>query len=83
MSAVVDDEIVFLNPGTNSYVAIDRVGRQIWELLESPRRLDDLVAALAAEYDTEPTVIGADVAAVLDELEREGTVHAVRPPVAP
>ena len=37
MSTPVDDEIVFLNPGTDSYVALDWIGRRIWEMLESPQ----------------------------------------------
>jgi hypothetical protein len=79
MSTPVDDEIVFLNPGTDSYVALDWIGRRIWEMLESPQRVGDLAAALAAEFDADVSVVGADVAAFLDELKREGMVHAVNP----
>jgi len=82
MSTPVDDEIVFLNPGTDSYVALDRIGRRIWELLESPQRVADLAAALAAEFDADVGVVGADVAAFLDELKRDGMVRAVTPPAA-
>lgn len=81
MSTSVDDDLVFLNPDTDSYVALDRVGRRIWELLELPHRLDDLVAALTREFEADPSVVSADVAAFLDELEREGMVRAVKPPV--
>ena len=82
MSTPVDDEIVFLNPGTDSYVALDRIGRRIWELLESPQRVADLAAALAAEFDADVGVVGADVAAFLDELKRDGMVRAVTPRAA-
>jgi hypothetical protein len=82
MSAPVDDDVVFLNPSTDSYIALDRIGRRIWELLESPRRFEDLVAALAAEFDTEVSVVSADVTAFLGELEREKMVHAVSAPPA-
>jgi hypothetical protein len=83
MSAPVDDDVVFLNPSTDSYIALDRIGRRIWDLLESPRRFEDLVAALAAEFDADVSVVGVDVTAFLDELEREGMVSAVRAPPAP
>jgi hypothetical protein len=82
MSAPVDDDVVFLNPSTDSYIALDRIGHRIWDLLESPRRFEDLVAALAAEFDADVSVVVADVTAFLDELEREGMVSAVRAPPA-
>ena len=82
MSTPVDDEIVFLNPGTDSYVALDRIGRRIWELLASPQRVADLADALAAEFDADVSIVGPDVAAFLDELKREGMVHAVNSPAA-
>jgi hypothetical protein len=39
------------------------------------------VAALTREFEADPSVVSADVAAFLDELEREGMVRAVKPPV--
>ena len=51
MSAPVDREIVFLDQSTDSYVALDEVGRRIWDLLERPRRLGELVDLLCAEFD--------------------------------
>jgi Coenzyme PQQ synthesis protein D (PqqD) len=80
LSTTVDDELVVLNLGAGCYVAIDRIGRRIWELLESPWLVDDLIAALATEFDADPSIVAADLAAFLQELEREGMVNAVTPP---
>ena len=75
MSAPVDRELVFLNPSTDSYVALDAVGRRIWDLLERPRRVEELVDVLCAEFDGPRATITADVAAFLAELDREGIVR--------
>lgn len=80
LSTTVDDELVVLNLHAGCYVAIDRIGRRIWELLESPWLVEDLIAALAAEFDADPSIVAADLAAFLQELEREGMVNAVTPP---
>ena len=80
LATTVDDELVVLNIRASCYVAIDRIGRRIWELLESPRLVDDLIAVLAAEFGADPSVVAADLAAFLHELEREGMVNAVTPP---
>jgi len=82
MSAAVDDELVVLSLRSDSYLAIDRIGRRIWELLESPRRFDDLVVLLAEEFRADPAVVATDVSAFLDELEAEGMVNATSPRAA-
>lgn len=74
MSAAVDRDIVFLNRATDSYVALDEIGRRIWELLERPRRIAELVDLLCGEFDGSPVAIGTDVRSFLGELEAEGIV---------
>src|ERR1700722_11043921 len=81
-SAPVDREIVFLNMATDSYVALDEIGRRIWDLLESPRSIADLTRELSAEFEGMPDVIAADVLTFLKELEREGMVSVVGQPPA-
>ncbi len=74
MSAPVDREIVFLNQSTDSYVALDEVGRRIWDLLEQPRALGEVIDLLCAEFDGSRETITADVVSFLGELEGEGIV---------
>jgi hypothetical protein len=74
-SANVDREVVFLNASMDSYIALDEIGRQIWELLASPRRVDDLVAELGQQFDGDQDVIEADLLTFLRELEHEGMVR--------
>jgi Coenzyme PQQ synthesis protein D (PqqD) len=77
LSAPVDRDLVFLNTASNSYVALDEIGRRVWELLEHPRRIADLIGELSKEFEGSPDAIGADVQAFLQELEREGMVRVV------
>lgn len=74
VSAPVDQEIVFLNEATDSYVALDEVGRRVWDLLQRPLRLRELVDRVCAEFDGRREVITADVVAFLRELDGEGMV---------
>ena len=76
-SAKVDEDIVFLNDTMDSYVAVDEIGRQIWELLASPRRVDELVAELSKQYSGAKSTIETDVVTFLEQLEREGIVRVV------
>jgi Coenzyme PQQ synthesis protein D (PqqD) len=75
MSAPVDKEIVILSLASNHYVGLDDIGRRVWELLEAPRRMDELCQQLAGEFDATAEQIAADVLPFLVQLESEGLVH--------
>ena len=76
-TANVDDDIVILNMATNSYVALDDIGRRIWELIETPRRVDELCAQLTGEFNGDPAQIQSDVLSFLDEMVNEKLVRVV------
>jgi Coenzyme PQQ synthesis protein D (PqqD) len=76
-SAPIDDEIVFLNAAIDSYVALDEIGRRIWDLLERPQPIADLVSELEMEYSGSSDTIASDVIAFLEELEGEGMVRVL------
>jgi len=76
MSAPVDKEIVILSLASNHYVGLDEIGRRIWELLEAPRRVEELCQQLAGEFDATAEQIAADVVPFMAQLETEGLVHA-------
>ncbi len=75
MAAPVDDDIVFLNPATNNYVALDGIGRRIWELLAEPRTLGELVTALRHEFEGAPETIADDLRTFIAELVSEGMIR--------
>lgn len=77
MSTPVNEEMVFLNPANDNYVAIDAIGRRIWEVLEHPVRFGDLVDSLVAEFDGGRQQIEGDTAVFVAELQREGMVRVV------
>jgi Coenzyme PQQ synthesis protein D (PqqD) len=78
MTAPVDNEIVILSLASNHYVGLDPIGRRIWELLEVPRRIDDLCQHLAGEFDATAEQIAGDVLPFVVQLETEGLVHAAQ-----
>ena len=71
MSTQVDDDIVILNLKTNHYIALDAIGRRIWELLANPIGVDQICEQLNQEFRGSPEQIRADVLAFLNELESE------------
>lgn len=55
-------------------VTLTGTGAAVWDLLEEPTTLADLVAVLAAEYGADPAVVEHDVAALLADLQALGVV---------
>ena len=71
MSTRVDEDVVILNMQTDTYVALDAIGRRIWDLLETPRRVDEICQQLSQEFSGDPEQITTDVLAFLNELEAD------------
>lgn len=77
LSAPVDQELVILNLKRNNYIGLDEIGRRIWELLETPRLVEELYRQLSQEFNATPETIAADVLPFLNELAAEGLVDVV------
>ena len=77
MTAPVDDEIVILSLVSNNYVALDVIGRRIWDMLATSIRVDALCAKLNAEFRGPSGQIERDVIVFLNELHSEGIVQVV------
>ncbi|MCA9572069.1 MAG: PqqD family protein [Myxococcales bacterium] len=75
-SADLGGETTLMEPTTGVYFGLDRVGAEVWSLLEG-RTLDELVERLVAEYDVEPDRCRADVLELLEALEAKRLVRSV------
>lgn len=71
MAQRVDDDLVILNMANNNYIALDTIGRRVWELIEQPRTVDEVCAQLSREFAASAEVIAADVLPFLTELLAE------------
>lgn len=70
----LDGEMVLLNMQSGQYFGIDEIGSKIWALLEEKVMPVDIVQRLVAEYEVSEKVCQQQVAAFLDELEKEGLI---------
>ena len=68
----VDGEIVLLNVVTGQYFGLDEVGSRVWALLQqdgdSGASLEALRDRVVAEFDVDPGVAVADLAALMQQL---------------
>ncbi|MEJ1969034.1 MAG: PqqD family protein [Rhizomicrobium sp.] len=74
LSARVGDDLVMMNPQTGYYLGISEVGARIWDLIDTPRELDELCGVLGEEYAVAPHVCRSEVQAFLARLAEQGAV---------
>lgn len=65
-------QTVLLRLHDGSYYALEEVGARIWDLCDGRRGVEDIVAAIQAEYEAPPATIQDDVLEFVADLRREG-----------
>jgi len=64
----IGGETIVLDLPSSQYFAITGIGSRVFELLTEERSLDDLVAAVLAEYDVDEATARRDVETFVDRL---------------
>lgn len=75
LSTPVDDDLVILNLPRDVYIALDPIGRRIWEMLDAPLTVAELCARLVQEFDSTAEQITTDVLAFLGEMAEEELIR--------
>ena len=73
----VGGDIILATPGRDDFDSLSSTASTAWELLDTPKGLDELVNELALEYRMQPPSIVSDVAALLLDLLRRGWIEEV------
>jgi Coenzyme PQQ synthesis protein D (PqqD) len=74
INETIDGEAIMINLTTGSYYSLDRVGGDIWALLEASLPVDDMVEELGRHYDADSDQIRREVEALIQRLSTEELV---------
>ena len=77
LQAGLDGEVVMMSVEKGSYYGLDPVGSRIWELLEAPRKVSEVVDELLDVYEVEPEVCQRDTVSFLEALIDEGLAEVI------
>src|SRR5262245_46229182 len=77
IAASVDDEVVMLSARAQAYFGLDKIGTEIWSMIERPCRVGEICARLVERYEIEPQTCETDVIEFLDELLGHGLIRLV------
>ena len=75
VSCALGEEAAILHVGKGAYYGLDPVGARIWKLLEEPRLVEDLRAAILDEYDVDSAKCENDLLNLLKQLHSEGLIE--------
>jgi hypothetical protein len=70
------EELVMLSVAAGRYYSLNPVGRRLWELLEQPRTVPELCAAISAEFEVDAQTCQADVVKFVTEMMDNGLLDA-------
>lgn len=73
--SVLDDESVILDLEEGIYYGLDTVGTRIWELLQNPIEVSELISTIEQEYDVERARCSEDIFNLLEDLEKHNLVN--------
>jgi hypothetical protein len=76
LEAEVENEVVALNIEKGTCYGLNPVASRVWKLIEAPLRVNEICAALLAEYKVEPATCERQVLDLLEELRAEGLIIA-------
>lgn len=75
LAAKVGSELVMMSATKGNYIGLSAVGARIWELIETPRSVDQLCDALITEYDVEPATCRTEVDTFLATLAEHDAIR--------
>lgn len=79
LSATLDGEAVLLEPDDGEYFGLNDLGTQLWELLESPKRVADLQEWMLERFEVEDSIAERDLQAFLSDLLEAGLIEVRQP----
>jgi hypothetical protein len=69
------DEIVILDLEGGTYYSLDAVGARIWQLIQKPRTVEEILDSLTSEYEVDPVRCRRDLVVLFQRLTEEGLIE--------
>jgi hypothetical protein len=71
IAAEADKDLVMVSIVNGSYYGVSDVAREVWEQIEQPRKVSDLINELCMNYDVDEATCQAQTLSFLEALMNE------------
>jgi hypothetical protein len=75
VAAEAGQDVVMVNIQTSSYYGVSNVAREIWDAIERPKRISDLIDHLTATYNVGRSLCEEETLSFLEDLLSEGLLQ--------
>ena len=75
VSCDMGGETAILNSTSGIYFGLNGTGVRVWDLIQQPRSVKDILAVLLEEYDVEPAQCERDLLALLKQLSEKSLIE--------
>ena len=75
LSVEMDGDLVMMSIESGNYFGVSGIGPHVWQLIETPQSLGELVEAVCAEFEVDPETASADLRRFLGELSEHGMIE--------
>jgi len=75
IAAEADQDLIMVSIATGNYYGVSDVAREIWDAIEQPKRVSDLVDELKAGYSVNPALCEEQTLSFLNALLDEGLLQ--------
>lgn len=75
VSSDLSGEVVILDLKSGVYYGLDTVGARVWQFIQEPLTVSEILSALLDEYDVEPSRCERDLLALLEQLSHRGLIE--------
>jgi hypothetical protein len=74
MSCEADQDLIMVSIATGYYYGVSDVAREIWDAIERPKQVSDLISGLMARYKVTSSLCEEQTLSFLEALLEEGLV---------
>jgi hypothetical protein len=71
----IDGEVVILGVESSSFYNLNRVGSRIWDMLDTPKTMPEICAALMARFNVTVADCQAEVRAFIERMLDQGLLE--------
>ena len=75
MSTDLGKEVCILGLGSSEYYSLEEVGARIWEIIQEPKTVKEILDSILNDYAVAPERCERDLLAVLQEMADEGLIE--------
>jgi hypothetical protein len=82
IAAEADQDLVMVSIANGLYYGVSDVAREIWDAIERPKKISDLIDDLVGTYNIDRTTCKEETLSFLEDLRAEGLLKVSDEPVS-